>query len=266
MIRALVVALCLVALPAAAFEGVLHTRMSSPQKLPDGKPFESTGTIQVKGLNSRMESSGFMGGSAKHIAVTRASEPGVTYILYPEKQAYTKFDSKKDKPDASDTDDVKWTIKRLGKDKVAGRTTEHVLFTKAGSTDETEAWIDQNLVSEADIAKILSGGNQMGQRHSWWAALKKEGLSGIPIKFVHREKDKPDHTVTFEVTEVKSQSIPDSAFAIPSGWKEIGFGEGMMTADQQKQMKDQMQKAMEKMTPEQRKQFEEMMKQHGGGH
>jgi hypothetical protein len=261
MTRALVAALCLAAAPALAFEGVLINRMSSPQKMPDGKPLSATGTIQVKGISTRMESSGVFG-TGKQVVITRAAEPGVSYILYPERKTYTRIDGSKEKEDADPADAKKYTIKRLGKEKIAGRTTEHVLVTKAGSSDESEMWIDMNLVSQADMAKAWTGTTK-GQ--SWWGALKKEGLGGIPIKFIHREKDKPDHTVTWEITEVKEQPVPDSAFAIPAGYTEVKMGEGGLSTDQREQMRDQMKKAMENMSPEQKKQLEEMMKQHGSG-
>ncbi len=38
-----------------------------------------------------------------------------------------------------------------------------------------------------------------------------------------------------------------------------------MSTEQREQMRDQMKKAMENMSPEQKKQLEEMMKQHGSG-
>ena len=57
-------------------------------------------------------------------------------------------------------------------------------------------------------------------------------------------------------------SVPDSAFAVPSGYTESkGYG-GMGGMGPSQQQRDQM---LQRLTPEQRKQVEEMMKQHGAG-
>jgi hypothetical protein len=173
MPRVLVAALCLAAVPALAFEGVLQTKMSSPQKMPDGRPLSATGTIQVKGISTRMESSGVFG-AGKQVVITRSAEPGVSYILYPERKTYTRTKEKEDPADPAEA--KKYTVKRLGKEKIAGRSTEHVLVTKAGSGDESEMWIDMNLVSQSDMARAWTG---TSRSQGWWGALKKEGLGGI---------------------------------------------------------------------------------------
>ena len=70
--------------------------------------------------------------------------------------------------------------------------------------------------------------------------------------------------MTWEATSVKSQSVPDSAFKIPSGYTESKAGTGIgssLTPEQQKQMREQM---MQRLSPEQRQQMEEMMKQKQG--
>ncbi len=96
----------------------------------------------------------------------------------------------------------------------------------------------------------------------WWQALKKEGVAGIPLKVVAKNS-KGESTMTWEATSVKAQSVPDSAFKVPSGYSESkgGMG-GTMSPEQQKQMREQM---MQRLSPEQREKMEEMMKQRGGG-
>jgi hypothetical protein len=122
-----------------------------------------------------------------------------------------------------------------------------------------DVWIDTALVSAGDLEKAFNAGGR-GQS-GWWGALRKEGVAGIPLKVVSRNS-KGESGVTWEATSVKSQSVPDSAFAIPAGYTETkGFG-GMMPPGGGQQQRNQM---LEQLTPEQRKQVEEMMKQHGAG-
>jgi len=262
MTRALTVALCLAAVPALAFEGVIDTKMTMNRSKGDGAPegtptsFSGTGTITVKGLNSRMEQQmnlpGMSGG--KTVVIYRADQK-TTYILNSASKTYSKHVQEKDEDDA---DASKWTVKKLGKDTVAGRSTEHVQVQRAGGEETLEVWIDKNLVSAGDLEKAFHAGG--GSKSGWWGALRKEGVAGIPLKVIsHNSKGEPG--VTWEATSVKSQSVPDSTFEVPSGYTESkGYG-GMGGGDAAQQRE----KAMQQLTPEQRKQVEEMMKKYQSG-
>jgi len=264
MIRALAVALCLAALPALAFEGVIETKLTMNRSAmgggaPEGAPSSMTGTglITVKGLNSRMEQQMSLPGMGEHktVVIHRASEPKTTYIINDANKTYSKSTS--DKDDASEAS--KWTVKKLGKDTVAGRSTEHVQVQREGGGDNLDVWIDKNLVSAGDLEKAFNAGGR--GESGWWAALRKEGVAGVPLKVISKNS-KGETGVTWEATSVKPQSVPDSAFAIPSGYTESkGYG-GMMPPGGGAQQREQM---MQNLTPEQRKQVEEMMKQHGAG-
>lgn len=263
MTRALAVALCLAALPALAFEGVIETKMTYNRGKIDGAPegtpssMSGSGVITLKGLNSRMEQHMTMPGmgGGKTVVIHRADDPKTTYILNDASKTYSKHTAEND----DDSEASKWTVKKLGKDTVAGRSTEHVQVQRAGGSDNLEVWIDKNLVSAGDLEKAFNAGGR-GQS-GWWGALRKEGVAGIPLKVISRNS-KGESGVTWEATSVKSQSVPDSAFAIPAGYTETkGFG-GMMPPGGGQQQRNQM---LEQLTPEQRKQVEEMMKQHGAG-
>jgi Domain of unknown function (DUF4412) len=264
MTRALTVALCLAAVPALAFEGIIETKMTMNRGKGDGAPegtptsFSGTGTITVKGLNSRMEQQvNVPGMSGNKTVVIYRSDQKTTYILNTASKTYSKHATEKEDDDSEAS---KWTVKKLGKDTVAGRSTEHVQVQKAaGGGDVLEVWIDKNLVSASDLEKAFNAGGH-GQS-GWWGALRKEGVAGIPLKVVsHNSKGEPG--VTWEATSVKSQSVPDSAFSVPADYTESkGYGGMGAGGDAQKQ-REQM---MQQLTPEQRKQVEEMMKKYQGG-
>ena len=199
-----------------------------------------TGTITIKGLSTRMDSQMTLPtGPMKTIVINRAEEPNITYILNESSKTYSKLDAS----EAPARDASKYTIKRLGKETIAGRSTEHVMVSKEGG-GETEVWIDTKLVSSADLAKAFSGRGDPG---GWWKALEKEGLGGVPLKLISHDKGgEGKDKVVWEATRVEAKSIPASAFQIPSGYTEgSGFGMGG---------------AMNKLTPEQQQQLQEMMK------
>lgn len=262
MTRALAVALCLAAVPALAFEGVIETKMTmnrgaahDPTAGSGPSTVSGSGLITVKGLSSRMEQQMAMPGmgSGKTIVIHRADDPNTTIILNDASKTYSKHTIEKN----DESEGAKWTVKKLGKDTVAGRSTEHVQVSRQDGQDQLEVWIDKNLVSAGDLEKAFNAGGR-GQS-GWWAALRKEGVAGVPLRVLSKNS-KGETTVTWEATSVKAQSVPDSAFAIPAGYTESkGFG-GMGTPGAMN--RDQM---LQKLSPEQRKQVEEMMKQHQGG-
>ena len=65
---------------------------------------------------------------------------------------------------------------------------------------------------------------------------------------------------TMEFTRLEKHSVPASSFEIPSGYKEQSLAGNMMTPEQQQKMNEQ----LDKLSPEQRKMVEEMMKKRGG--
>ncbi|HSP19711.1 MAG TPA: DUF4412 domain-containing protein, partial [Myxococcaceae bacterium] len=261
----LLAALCLAAVPALAFEGVIDTKMTAAGGEMGGKPmsFNGSGKISIKGLNTRMDQEMNMpgvSGPMKQTVIHRADEPNVTYILHDATKTYTKLNADKDEGKQAGEG---WSVKKIGKDTVAGRSTEHVQVMHQGK-EPMDLWIDTALVSAGDLEKAFASGDR--RQGGWWPALKKAGGAGIPLKVV--APGEHGGGMTWEATSVKSQSVPDSAFKIPAGFTEsnagmgAGMGAGSMTPEQQQQMREQM---MQKLTPEQRKQVEQMMKQRQGG-
>jgi Domain of unknown function (DUF4412) len=260
MTRALVTALCLAALPALAFEGVIETKMNaSGPASAQGMSIAGNGKIYLKGLNSRMEQEMKLPGASgpmKQVVIHRSDE-GVTYIVNDANRTYQKVGSDKDEQPSGETS--KWTVKKLGKETIAGRSTEHVQVSQQGK-NPMELWVDTKLVSSGDLEKAFAAGDR--RAGGWWKALKEAGVPGVPLKVV--AKHEGDTGMTWEATSVKAQSVSDSLFKVPDGYTEgrsasTGPGTG---SPQQQQMRDQM---LQRLTPEQRKQVEEMMKQQGSG-
>jgi Domain of unknown function (DUF4412) len=260
MTRALVTALCLAALPALAFEGVIETKMNATGPASaQGMSIAGNGKIYLKGLNSRMEQEMKLPGASgpmKQIVIHRSDE-GVTYIVNDANRTYQKIGADKDEQPSGETS--RWTVKKLGKETVAGRSTEHVQVSQQGK-NPMELWVDTKLVSSGDLEKAFAAGDR--RAGGWWKALKEAGVAGVPLKVV--AKHEGESGMTWEATSVKAQSVSDSMFKVPEGYTE-GRSAGMgppQQQQQQQQMRDQM---LQRLSPEQRKQVEEMMKQQGAG-
>ena len=251
MTRALLLVFCTAALPALAFEGVVDTKMTYTGK---EAQMSGTGTITIKGMNFRMDiemtpsaatAKSMPIGPAKMTTIARGDEPGITYIINDRSKTYQKLDAKHE---GSDEAANKWTVKRLGKETIAGRTTEHVELHNADKAegDVMEVWVDTQLVSASDMTRAFAQRGSEG----WWKALQKAGVAGIPLKFVSHSNDGKNEAV-WEATKVTAKSVPSSTFEVPAGYTEgsgyggpgMGMGKGMkLTPEQQKQLQEMMQK------------------------
>src|SRR4029077_10397946 len=130
----LAAAFLLASVPALAFEGIIDTKMTAAGGEAGSKPmsFSGTGKISIKGLNTRMDQEMNLpgvSGPMKQTVIHLADQPDVTYILNDSSKTYQKLTA--DKKD--DSAEVKgWTVKKIGKETVAGRPTEHVQVLHEG--------------------------------------------------------------------------------------------------------------------------------------
>jgi hypothetical protein len=197
---------------AAEFEGVLEMRI-----LPDPTAKSGTGgTVRIlvgKG-GMRSEVAAQTGTKAfTMVSLVRASEPTTTYTLDDANKSYQKFDNAAGAEKAGAGPP---TLKRLGTEKLLGRTVQHVLLTSASKGKEEELWLDTTLVPPARFISAFErdGGDD------WWSALKAAGLEGIPLKMVFRSTAPGSKQTAVEATSVQPKHLPDSTFAIPAGYTE----------------------------------------------
>jgi hypothetical protein len=129
---------------------------------------------------------------------------------------------------------------------VLGYSTKHVLLSRPGDKSEMEAWTTKDLLglSYESMKGLMRRGAQ--DEGSMMKALKDARAEGFFVKMVTREKGKTEPLTTMELAKAEKKSLPASMFEVPAGYAKQ---EGMMGA------------AMENLTPEQKKQREEMMKQ-----
>jgi len=253
----------LLLLPLAAsaqWEGTLEMKITG--KDVNGSSKASIGAagarMQIEMTNAQLQQMGQAGGM-KMTVLVRKAEPDVSYMINDAQRSYARIDVKEmQKSIPASEKEKKWTVKRLGPDKVAGYACERALVNQEGTENDNEVCVSKEI---GGAAGLFSAGRRDSSSQGLEKALKANGLEGMPIRMVMRQKGKTEATMMWELVKAEKGSVPASTFELPAGYKETSMMGAMVSPEQQKQMND----AMKNMTPEQRKMIEEMMKKKGGG-
>jgi len=192
-----------------------------------------------------------MPASMKRFTVQRRAEPNKVFVLDEERKTYMVVDTAEVREGLKGAPTETFTVRKLGKDTVAGFACEKVVATGSQS-GEAELCVTAEIAPEwarGAVEQGRGGGALL-------AALRQAGLPGFPVRW--SRQDGEGGKITMELTSAKRQSIPASTFEIPAGYQESkGMpGPGMGGGDASKQLED----AMKRLTPEQRKQMEQMLK------
>ena len=244
---------------AAQWEGVLDMKLSGKDASGSAKVYagKAGGRFEMSISNAQMQQAGQ--GTMKMVVLSKAAEPGISYMINDAQKSYARIDVNEMQKSLPKSElEKKWVVKKLGPDSVAGYSCEKALVAQEGGTSENEMCVSKEIFAGAGM---LSAGRRDPSSQSLEKAMKANGLDGMPIRMVMREKGKPEAIMTWELVKAEKRPLPASTFEVPAGYKETSMMGTMMSPEQQKQMND----AMKNMTPEQRKMIEEMMKKKGGG-
>jgi hypothetical protein len=251
----------LLALPLAAeaqWEGALEMKISGKDVTGSSKALigKAGARMQMEMTNAQLKEAGQ--GSMKMTVLSRTVEPDTSYLINDAQKSYALIDLKAIQEMATKSErEKKWTVKRLGADKVAGYACERALVNQEGSETDNEVCVSKEIMGSAGL---FNAGRRDASEQGLEKALKANGLEGMPIRMIVREKGKAEATMTWELVKAEKRPLPASTFEVPAGYRETSAMGVMLSPDQQKQMDD----AMKNMTPEQRKMIEEMMKKKGG--
>jgi hypothetical protein len=262
--RSIVLSLTLLASSALAadFEGVITGKPTSttPGKThletmkmylsPAGVRMEATGEASLKGKSDagKGDSDAF-----QMTVLWRAAEPGVTYIINDQAQAYMKHDISKDK-ETSTAEAPK--VEKLGKTTFLGRSVERIKVTfPSPSNREQELWIDTSIKFPAAALAAFSQEQRSGS--SSLRSLEKAGVTGIPLKEINAAGGSG-----WEATSVEKKSLPASLFQVPASFHQAKDPLEMAPPGKQAELKKQRDAQLKAMTPEQRAKLEEMMKKY----
>jgi hypothetical protein len=257
-VLAILAGAALAAAPAfAQFEGELTMKMTMREGTGTGRVYISAAGARSE-LDIQTTQMPF-----KMTTLMKASNPDLMYMINDEQKSYAEVDLKKVKEQAAkgrDKTKETWSVQKLGKEKVNGYSSEHVLVTRSEDTKgEQELWISKDIsgLSYESMRGLMRNRNQSDE--GMMKALRDAGVDGFVVKMITREKGNPVPLATMEITKVEKKSLKAAYFEIPSDYtkKEGTMGAASVMAPGGN---DQMRKAMESLTPEQRKQMEEMMK------
>lgn len=228
----------------ADFEGVMEMKMTMSRgtgtvKLAIGKPgVRSDIEINAKEFPMKMST------------LFKQATPGKAYLINDANKSYSEIDISGQQGGGSTE---KYTVKKIGKEKVNGFDSIHCIVTDERGND-TEVW------TNADIADYKSFIKSMGKNSpandGMMKALESVGAAGFITKIVRKSKN-PEENMTFELVKADKKSMPASMFEIPAGYTKSAAGPAAPTLspEAQKQLMEQ----MNKLTPEQREAIKRAM-------
>jgi Domain of unknown function (DUF4412) len=246
---------------SAQFEGVADFKITT--NTGQKQSVNGTGKMYVaprayrSEFEMQMTGSGSKGapGAMKMTMFSKLSEPDKIYMLNDESKTYSVWDLSKSREDMKDLAKETYTVKKLGKDTVAGLSCQNALLTSSKG-DEIEACVSRDFAASSDWIAAMNRGDKAAG--SWIHSLKGAGIEGFPVRWSTRSKGSKDATMTMELTRIEKKSLPASLFEVPAGYKQTEMAIGGLTPEQQKQVDD----AMKNLTPEQRKAYEDAMKRY----
>jgi uncharacterized protein DUF4412 len=252
----------LAAAPAfAQFEGEIDMKITSPGMSGMGKMY-----VSKVGYRSTMDLQAAKA-SMKMTTLMKVANPDVMYMINDQTRTYAEVNLKDLQQSVAKMKSEKepYTVKVLGSERVLGYSTKHVLLSRTADRSEMEIWTTKDILGVSyEAMRGLMRRNANQDEGTFLKALRDAGADGFFVKMITREKGKPEPTSTMELTKVEKKAVPASLFEIPPGYtKQEGMlgAAGVMASPEQQ---EQMRKAMENLTPEQRKQLEEMMKKQQG--
>ena len=253
------------AIASAQFEGVASFKMTAGSGADmsaqgSGKIFLSPAGYRVEwAMDLSSMKKGREGAKAAPATMlmtmlARKADPGKVYMLNDEKKTYSVVDAGAVE-ERGKTPKEAFTVKKLGTETVAGLSCQNVLLTSSKGT-EIEVCAAKELAASSDWLASLNRRNPEGA--SWLGALKEQGIEGFPVRWVIRKKGSTQPLTTMEMTRIEKKSLPDSLFDVPAGYTQTQFTMRGLTPEQEKAMSQM----REKMTPEQRKAYEDAMKRY----
>jgi len=109
--------------------------------------------MQMEMVNAKLQEAGQ--GSMKMTILVRKSEPDISYMINDAQKSYARIDVKEmQKSIPASQRDRKWSVKRLGSDKVAGYACERAIVNQEGSeTDNRSASRRRSAAPRASSAR-----------------------------------------------------------------------------------------------------------------
>jgi len=268
ILQGAIVLLLAAATARAEFEGVADMKITT-EGGPGGETVSGTGKIYFSKTGWRYEvemSSPEVarrtGGKPFRMCMLgKISDPDVVYSVNEAMKTYAVIHTSRMRELAAKAagGPKKFRVRKLGESKVAGLPCREVRIREENGSTAIEACVSKEFVS-GDWLTAMQG----NQRGEWLTALKEAGVEGYPVRMSVTTGDQAAAKTTMEITGIDRRAVPPAMFEVPPGYEQKSMMENMAQSPEQAQQMEnarkQLEKAMETMTPEQRKMMEEMLK------
>lgn len=198
----------------------------------------------------------------KMVMLAKLPSPDKVYLINDANRTYSVWDTKSARQERKDDPKETYTVEKLGTDRVAGYPCQSVRVTSSKGS-AFDVCVTKEFGGSSDWLAAMNRHDPNAS--SWLKALKDGGIEGSPIRWSIRRKGSPEPTMVMELVRADKKSLPAALFEVPAGYQETGLALGGLTPEQEKALGDRRtnrEKSLEKMTPEQRKQYDEMMKRY----
>ncbi len=250
----------------AQFEGEADFKITSRRE--KGGPLEGTARMFSSAGGFRMEYAMATGstrkgatGEIKMTMIAKLPNPEKVYLVNDEKKTYSVWETKG--RDAKPAPRETYKVQKLGDDRVAGYACQNARVTSSKG-NAFDVCVTRELGGSSDWIAAMNRDDP--DARTWLKALRDEGIEGFPVRWAIRPKGSSEPTVVMELVKAQKKALPAAMFQVPPGYKQTDLAIGGLSPEQEKAMADaraQMDEAMKNMSPEERKQVEEMMKRYG---
>lgn len=186
--------------------------------------------IAVKGSTA----AGSVPARRKTVTIQKLSDPDHALSLNENRHTYAISDLKKLRAKLAGRKRPDFTVKKLGRDKVAGYACRNALVTSSSGT-ETELCVATDLAAPLSWLSSLSGKEAP---ENLLTALRANGLQGLPIRLAIRSRAGQAPLSTMELVRFEKKPLEASLFEIPAGYTETDEASLNLTEEQEAMMKE----------------------------
>jgi len=222
------------AVARAQVEGVADLKVTTMTR--KGEAVPGTGKISLGTTAYRLElqtdasriAFGNPGGNVKLTVIGKDKDPNRLTLVDDASKTYSVWDVKGARGGTGQAS--KYTVTRLGPDKVAGLTCQRAeLVSAAGSV--VHVCVAGQIGASLDWVAAISGVPR--ESTAWIAALRDNGLVGFPIHLDMRRKDAAEPFVTMELVRLTKEAVSPAVFDVPPGYKQTDLAiDGLSVAEE----------------------------------
>ncbi|MBN1928021.1 MAG: DUF4412 domain-containing protein [Chlorobiaceae bacterium] len=169
--------------------------------------------------------------------ITRSSKPDEAIIVNHKAKSWSTVNLRTAAESATLLDfDSDYRFTRIGTETVKGYPCEHVRLQS--STERLDLWISKGL-ADFSTFRLLQSQNPRLSNTSLSRTLEKNGVDGFPVRIIQLNDS---GRYAMELLRVRQKAIPESGFAIPSGYRKTEAGRVTIDSDQKKHLRQLMEK------------------------